>query len=96
MANKKKVQKQQTVKVKRLSVEELRKIIKDARQQVDSLGPYRMEFTGKSYIIQMSWRVKGKVTYDYRTDGIVTILQDGTSWNLDQPGVRNTLKIHVN
>lgn len=33
MVNKKKVRKQQTVVVKRLSVEELRKIIEDAREQ---------------------------------------------------------------
>ena len=55
-----------------------------------------MEFNGEAYTIQLSRRIKGRVTYDYRTDGIVIILQDGTSWNLDQPGVRNTLKIYVN
>ena len=96
MAKKRKVRKQQTVVVKRLSVKELRKIIEDARDQVDSLGPYRMEFTEEGYTIQLSRRIKGKVTYDYRTDGVVIILEDGTSWNLDQPGVRNTLKIYVN
>lgn len=81
--------------VKWLSVEEMRKIIEDARERVDSLGPYCMEFTGESYTIQLSRKVKGRVTYDPNMDCIVIILQDGTSWNLNQPDVRNALKIYV-
>ena len=92
-----KKKKAQQTAVRRPPTEEARKIIEEAREFVDAIGEFKMEFDGTEYTIRLSRLVTGKVTYDPPTGEVVIVLPNQSRWRQLRDGHwdRHTLNIHI-